>query len=557
MIFAMTTDEIIKILLKNRGLTNPEQVEGFFHPPHPADIPLKSVGLKSVDIQKAITLIRRHIRENHKIFIYGDYDVDGLCAAAILWETLYRTYRNVHPHIPHRREEGYGLSQKGIDHCLSLGAKLIITVDNGIVASDQIDYTKKHNCDVIVVDHHEKGKKLPPADVILHSTSTCAAGLAYFFAKELIKILPSPNLGEGSREEYKEVLDLVSLAVICDIVPLLGVNRSFAKFGLEELNHTCRPGLLALIEISGIKKFPSPDPGEGSRERLTEFGINSYHVGFILGPRLNAAGRLEHALDSLRLLCTTDPGRARQIAQQLNNTNIRRQDLTTKSFDHAIKNISKITDLLVASSPDYDEGIIGLIAAKLVEKYYRPAIAISVGEEVSKASARSVPGFHITEYLHTHSRWFTSVGGHSMAAGFSFSTSNLNLVLKSLSEARMSNPDVLVKKSRIDAEINLSVLDLDFYLRLLEFAPFGLGNPQPVFSTPDLEIVSSRIVGKTGRHLKFILSDGTVSLPAIWFSPPEDFDPQKITRISPYYSLQVDSFSGRPTLQLQIKGLVK
>ena len=548
MIFAMTTDDIIKILLKNRGLTNPEQIEGFFHSPHPADIPLKSVGLKSVDIQKAITLIRRHSRENHQIYIYGDYDVDGLCATAILWETIYAHYKNVHPHIPHRREEGYGLSQKGIDHCLSSGAKLLITVDNGVVAHDQIAYAKKHDCDVIVVDHHEKGKKLPPADVILHSTSTCAAGLAYFLASEIQSKVPPLRLRGGRKgelpEEMGKYLDLVSLAVICDIVPLIEVNRSFAKFGLEALNHTRRPGLLALIEVSGIK----------------EFGITSYHVGFILGPRLNAAGRLEHALDSLRLLCTTDPVKAGEIARNLNDINSRRQDLTLKSVNHAINKLTCLpagtANLLVVSDPSYDEGIIGLIAAKLVEKYYRPAIAISVGEEVSKASARSVPGFHITEYLQTHTQLFSSVGGHSMAAGFSFSTSDLNLVLNSLSQVSVSS-DLLVKKSRIDVEINLSVLDLDFYLRLSEFAPFGLGNPQPIFSTPGLKIISSRIVGKTGKHLKLILSDGTVSLPAIWFSPPDDFDPQKVTRISPYYSLQVDSFSGRPTLQLQIKGLVK
>lgn len=542
----MTQDEIIEILLKNRGLTSPELVEGFFQPLHPRDISLHDAGLKSADIHKAITLIRHHIDQNNPIFIYGDYDVDGLCATAILWETIYQNYKNVHPHIPHRREEGYGLSQKGIDHCLSLGAKLIITVDNGIVAHDQIDYAKKQGCDVIIVDHHEKGAKLPSADVIIHSTATCAAGLAYFLARECSKKFPSPEMRRGDEGVRSSTelgsLDLVSLAVICDIVPLLGVNRSFAKFGLEALNSTSRPGLRALMEVGKLK----------------ESEITSYHVGFILGPRLNASGRLEHALDSLRLLCTTDRGRARQISAQLNDTNSRRQDLTSKSVDHAISKLTnlKLTNLLVVSDPSYDEGIIGLIAAKLVDKYYRPAIAISIGEEVSKASARSVPGFHITEYLHTHAHLFTSVGGHSMAAGFSFPTSNLKLVLKSLSQIFIS-PDLLIRKSRVDAEINLSVLDLDFYLKLQDFAPFGLGNPQPVFSTPDLEIVSSRTVGKTGKHLKLILTDGQISLPAIWFSPPEDFDPQVSTRISPIYSLQVDSFSGRPTLQLQIKSLIK
>lgn len=158
----MTQDEIINILLNNRGLTSPDLVEKFFHPPHPSDISLTSVGLKSEDIDRAVTLIQHHIAKNHPIFIYGDYDVDGLCGTAILWETLYHTYKNVHPHIPHRREEGYGLTQKGIDHCLSLGAKLIITVDNGIVAHDQITYAKKQGTDVIIIDHHKQEKSCRP-----------------------------------------------------------------------------------------------------------------------------------------------------------------------------------------------------------------------------------------------------------------------------------------------------------------------------------------------------------------------------------------------------------
>src|SRR3989338_4471388 len=180
----MQTDKIIGLLLKNRGLTSPEAVEGFFHPPHPKDLSLKSSGLSASRVTSAVRLIRSHIQQNHPIAVYGDYDVDGICATAVIWETLHAHSPHVFPHIPHRKDEGYGLTQKGIDHCLSQGAKLIITVDNGIVAHEQIEYCRSRGCDVIVIDHHEPVDTLPKANVLLHSTATTATGLSWFFSRE-------------------------------------------------------------------------------------------------------------------------------------------------------------------------------------------------------------------------------------------------------------------------------------------------------------------------------------------------------------------------------------
>ncbi|MEK7163746.1 MAG: DHH family phosphoesterase, partial [Patescibacteria group bacterium] len=270
----MTPDQIIDKILEIRGITDPD---AFFSPPHPKDIE------SPFDSLPAIELIKKHIALNNKIIVYGDYDVDGICATAILWETIYAGYKNVFPHIPHRESEGYGLSIKGIDHCLSQGAKLIITVDNGIVAHDQIGYIKNNACDVIIIDHHDPEQKLPNANTILYSKDSCASGLAWFFARDY--------LGLSAKGQVLS-LELATIATVCDLVPLLNINRSFARHGLAELENTKRVGLLALIQEASLKK------------------IGVYEIGYIIGPRINAMCRLEHAIDSLRLLCTHNADQA-------------------------------------------------------------------------------------------------------------------------------------------------------------------------------------------------------------------------------------------------------
>ena len=503
----MTEAEIIQKLLANRGLKSKKDIDEFFRPVHPKDI--KS----PFDSKSAIKLIKSHIKKNHKIAIYGDYDVDGICSTAILWETLYAGYKNVFPHIPHRREEGYGLSTTGIDHCLNQGAKLIITVDNGIVAHEQIKYCRDQGCDIIIIDHHEVGESLPSANIILHSTTTCAAGLTWFFCRDYGN---APSL------------ELVALAVICDIVPLLGINRSFAKFGLEELNKTCRPGLLALFEEAAIKP-----------------PINPYHVGFIIGPRINAAGRLEHAIDSLRLLCTKDPVKARGLAAHLGEVNRSRQQLTEDSVAHALSHIS-LSNLIISAHESYDEGIIGLIAAKLAEKHHRPAIAISIGEKTSKGSARSIPGFHITEHLRQFESLLAAVGGHAMAAGFTIETSKIQDLISSISHPDIP-ADLLVKKQRVDCEIPLSMIHNSLFKKIKEFEPFGLANPTPVFQSKNIPVSNFRKVGKTSQHLKFTAG----GLDAIYFNAPEiNFDTADIT-----YTINEDNFTGNSKLQLVVKDI--
>lgn len=554
----MTVSAILQQLLSDRGLD--------LNPPHPDTISWSDLGISDKDIKKALKIIKKHTQLNNKIALYGDYDVDGISSVAILWQTLYPHYPSVFPHIPDRRLEGYGLSRQGIDRCLAQGAQLIITADSGIVAFEAIDYAKSQGMDVIIIDHHSVTDHLPKADAIVHSTATCAAGLSYFFARELLNI-----------EHWTlntNLLDLACLAVICDLVPLTGINRSIAKYGLEALSRTTRPGLLALYDIAGINQPPM---------------ITAYHVGFIIGPRLNATGRLTHALDSLRLLCTNNIEKASEYAKTLNETNLKRQQLTESLTNHAIQNlpspqlnrglpagkagaggevvgsdaialgaeaeVMKEGKIIVVADPAYDEGVIGLIAAKLVEKYYRPAIAISVGPDISKASARSIPGFHITDCLQQFSSSFHGVGGHSMAAGFSFSTAKLTKVLDLLNSVKLPLK-LLVKPKKFDLLLQLSDCTLDLWQGISQLQPFGIGNPTPVFLAQNLIVSQVQPFGRTLSHLKFTVTQDKTSASCVWFSPPPDLSFQTgDTLDSLYFQLDADTFRGQTNLRLLVKSI--
>lgn len=515
----MTKDELIEILLSNRGLTTPEQQSEFFNPVHPNEIPSPFSGTS------VITLLKKHIENHDKIGIFGDYDVDGVCATAILWETLYSQHADVIPFIPHRRNHGYGLSQKGIDELLAQEVKLIIAVDCGIVAHEAIKYAKSKNCDVIVIDHHEADGTLLSADGVLHSTSSSAAGLVWLFARDLVG--PSPELTEK--------LSLVALSVICDMIPLIGMNRSFAKYGLLELNSTHRPGLLALFELAGINPQNTP--------------IGTYQVGFVIGPRINAMGRLEHAMDSLRLLCTTDPVKARTLARSLTETNKLRQDLTDAAIETALTKVNpeKLPSVVVVADESFDEGVVGLIAAKLVEKFYRPAIALSCSDGKVKGSARSIPGFNITDHLRKYTSLLTSVGGHAMAAGLSLLSENLNQFVDQVSQVEIDQ-QLLIRTYKYELELPLDGVSSEIKRVIDSFAPFGLGNPQPVLRSQGGNIATLRRMGVRQQHLKW--SMGTFDV--VYFNCPHQ-DAIFKSNFYMHYTLDENTWNGKTTLQLLIR----
>jgi single-stranded-DNA-specific exonuclease len=522
-ILSKNSKDIIGSLLKNRGIKNKED---FFNPKHPEKIKIKDLGIKKSAVSKAIKRIKLAKKNKEGVVVYGDYDADGICATAIMWEALFEMKLNVLPHIPDRFEEGYGLNSESVEKLKSkypnLG--LIVTVDNGIVAYAGIKKAKQLGIDVIVVDHHTNGKKKLEAYEIIHTTEVCGSALAYFFAKEL---------------GYKSGLDLAAIGTIADQMQLLGVNRSIVKHGLKELNSTKRPGILALFKDAGVEN------------------VGTYEVNYIIAPRINAMGRLSHGLDSLRLLCTRDEAKARELAKQLSRTNTERQRIVDEVVIHTTKNVTD-QKVIVLAHESYHEGVIGLAAGKLVERFYRPAIVLSVKGDISKASARSILGFNIIENIKKLNHLILEGGGHPMAAGFSISTSKIEEFKKQINEIadKVLTDDLLQRKIKIDLRLDFDQITWKLYEVLKEFDPTGLGNPTPTFSTSDVEILDVRPVGQTAKHLKFKLKQNEQIFDAIYFGGGGIYsDLTPTTRLDVAYQIADNSWNGSTSLQLKIRDL--
>lgn len=529
-------EEIINTLLKNRGITNSDQKKEFLNPLLQS-VTFESIGIKEEEIKKTAKRIERAMKNNEVIVIFGDYDVDGVTGTALLWETLYWNfgYKNVFPYIPHRINEGYGISEKGIDGVLleHSDTSLIITVDNGIVAGDAIKYAASKKIDVIVTDHHVPGEKLPESLAIVHTTNVCGASVAFLLSLYL----------EGKKiTEDDPRLDLVALATVADLVPLIGPNRVLLHFGIQALRRSKRPGIESLVKSSSIEK--------------SKIGV--YEIGHILAPRINAAGRLDHALDSLRILCTRNRERSDILARQLSEVNKERQSMTQEASSVAkslvvFENEMKI---IVSSSADYKQGIIGLIASRLTEEFYRPALVISEGEEISKGSARSIKGVNIIELIRSSSTYLLEMGGHPMAAGFSLKTRDITSFTKEISKnaAEYIEEQYFQRSINIDFELNDELITEKTYLEIQKLAPFGMGNNEPTFLTKNLEILDIKKIGKDKTHLKFVLGTGKNRIHAIGFGLGKfDEIPESGDIIDVVYTLSINEWNDRKTLQLVIR----
>jgi single-stranded-DNA-specific exonuclease len=410
-------------------------------------------------------------------------------------------------------------------------------VDHGITAAEKIEFAKDLGIDVIVCDHHQPGKKRPQCQAVVHTDKVCAAAIAWFLANEI--------------QQTTDYLDLVAMATIADLEPLLGINRSLVKFGLGALNQTKRCGLLAIMEEAGLK------PGE----------IGTYEVGFIIAPRLNAMGRMEHALESLRLLCTPHSQKARDLAFKLGTTNRERQLLTEETLKHVLENLKdKVqgTKLIFVGNETYNQGVIGLVAGKLVEEFYRPAVVLTIGEVYSKASARSVSGFNIIEAIRAQSELLVDAGGHPMAAGFTVETAKIEILKQKLLELaeKEIGPELLEKTLKIDLELPLSAASLELWQEIKKLSPFGLGNPEPVFKSPAL-IEDFRLVGSTGKHLRLTVraipeesGNRGKSLTAIAFN--QGFLASQLTRgqkVELAFGLILNEWNGEKKLELKVKDM--
>ncbi len=525
--------DVLKVLLANRGLKTKKEIEGFLNPKKPEDLMFKDVGLDSKQIRKAVQRIKQALKKKEKIIVYGDYDTDGICATAILWEALHQLKAKALPFIP-KREEGYGLRVERIEEMAEEGVKLIITVDQGIVAYSQVERANKLGLDVIITDHHVPGEKKPQALVIVHTTKLAGCGVAWFLAKHL-------------QNKKKIDLDLVTIGTITDMVSLIGANRSLVKYGLKEVQKTKRPGLRALYDFAGLDKKK----------------IGTYEIGFIIGPRINAAGRIDDPMESLRLVCTRDENRGIALAQKIDQRNRERQILTEKTILHARGiwlNEGGESNLIFVGDKSYQEGIVGLVAGKLSEEFYRPAIVFSQGKEFSKGSARSIKEFNVIEAIRSCAEILASHGGHPQAAGFTVETTKISLLKEKLTEIAQKKlkSENLSPTLKVDMELDLDEVNFALYQQIIKLGPFGQENPQPVFVSRGVKIVEARTVGNGQKHLKLRLSDplSRFSFEAIAFGMGELFSqlsPEK--KIDIAYNLSLNEWNGNRKLQLKIKDI--
>ncbi len=538
-------EEIINFLLADREI---KDVLEFFKPQHPSKLTPTQAGINQREIERAIKILWSVKEANQKVLVWGDYDVDGIAGTTILWEALWRSGFNVLPFIPDRAQ-GYGLNYKSFKQIYQENPDLglIVTVDNGIVAHWEIDKITKMGVKIIVTDHHARAKSLPPkTSALIWSDQICGAAVAWFLAREVL-----------GNKTY--ALDLLALATVTDMIPLLKINRSLVKYGLEDLVKTDRVGLRALMNQAGIN---------------TE-DLSVYHLGFLLGPRLNAMGRLYHALDSVRLLCTLDKERAKSLAQKLDLANRERQLLTEQALKLAEKivveeNLTKQKAIFVYH-PSFHSGIIGLVAGKLTEKFCRPSVVLAEENGFFRGSCRSIRGFNIILALR-QLNCLVDVGGHPLAAGFTIERKNLDRLKKeflTLAEKEIDKK-ALIPVLTIDAQVSFTDLSRSFFLRLDQFKPFGLANPEPLFYTSGVIIREIRKVGRNGDHLKLVLEEGALSsLERI--SAKTKLNKQRTLlgigfglggkslmigdRVDLVFSLTINRYQKKETLQLNIKDI--
>ncbi len=494
------------------------------------------------EMKEAVSRINIALEEDQGIVVYGDYDADGVTATALLVEALRAVGACVSVYFPDRFAEGYGLNHQAVEHIAASEAKLLITVDCGVRAIDEVIHATKLGLDVIITDHHIQGDALPDALAILnpHRADTrypheglAGVGVAYKFAQAIFRDKELPSSKE------RALLDFVAIGTIADMVPLTGENRALVTSGLEVINSSPRVGIKALINVSGYR----------------EGGIDSSAIGFGLGPRLNAAGRVQSALIAYKVLVEKNPQTASEIAKELEQLNNKRKLLTLDVVERAIETFkqSDIGPILLVAEPDFHEGVVGLAASRICDEFYRPAIVGKVGESHTRASARSIPGFHITAALEKCSDLLDRFGGHAAAAGFSVRNENLKALQKRLvaiAEQEMGDEE-LEPAIAIDSDAEFGELGerLMNFIDLLQ--PCGQGNDWPIFCTEQVQVRDSRLVGADKSHLKMTLRKGSKSFDAIAFRMGDSIE-RLPECIDIAYRLERNTYLGYESLQLNI-----
>lgn len=530
---------IIAQLLINREITDIQEARMFLAADH--------TGLHDPfllkDMDKAVERIRRAQANNETVLIFGDYDVDGVTSSAFLRRILKCFGLKTVNYIPHRMDEGYGLNHGIVDFAREEGIHLLITVDCGINAFSEVDAINNAGIDVIILDHHEpEGDRIPHAVAVIDPKrhdcdypfkSLAAVGLVAKFAQALLGKIP------------EEELDLVAIGTVADVVALRGENRIFVKKGLPVIERTNKCGLMALLDVAKIR---------GKR-------IKPFYIGFILGPRLNAAGRMDSATIALDLLLSENYQDALALAQSLEFHNMSRQkmqgEVVQEAFEMIESGLNKDDQIIVVHKEGWHKGVLGIVASKIVEKYYRPTIVISVEGGLGTGSARSIEGFHLVDALANCSSALETFGGHKRAAGLKVRPENIDAFRQAINDFAR---DVLAAGDltpalEIDCEVPFSVIDLDFVDLVDSLEPHGEGNPSPVLCTRGLTVKSHASVMGKGT-IKFWVTDGVKSFSAVGFGM-SDYQPyiKPGVRVDLAYSLIIDDWNKAPVVQLKLKDI--
>jgi single-stranded-DNA-specific exonuclease len=529
---------LVNQLLYNRGLTETGKAESFLN----VGQDLQHDPFLLTDMEKAVARIRRALVSGETMVVYGDFDADGICGTAILVEGLARLGGKMLSYFPHRVQEGYGLNTDSLDKLKTQGVSLVITVDCGITNNAEVTYAQAHGLDVIITDHHNIMSGLPPALATVNPKRPDSsypfdqlAGVGVAF-----KLLQAVSRSLDKEAGLDEMLDLVAMGTVADKVPLLEENRYLVQKGLEVLRRTRRAGLRAMMETA----------------RLEPDYVDAESISWTMAPRLNAPGRLDHAITSYRLVMATSSDEATQLAQLLEEKNLERQKLTEEFLAKAKAELSiagTTQPFLMIGGGDYPSGIAGLIAGRLAEEFYRPAIVYELRESTASGSARSIPEFDVVSALSQCRDLLDRFGGHPGAAGFALPRENLEPLqqrLLDIAGRQLAGID-LRPHLTIDAALPLSSIGGKTYRLMDRFAPFGHENPLPVFLSRRVGVVDHYTIGNASQHLKLRLRDGRITWKAIGFdlgSLATEIAPE----IDVVYNLVIDRWNGDEALELNV-----
>ncbi len=530
-------------LLANRRIDDPGEAHDFLAGRFAPDNPFRLKGMV-----EAVKRLRKAMRQGERIAVYGDFDTDGVTATALLVQTLSALGARVQHYIPHRVDEGYGLNLDALRYLYRQGVRVVVTVDCGIRSIHEVQQASQ-GLDLIVTDHHSVGEDLPPALATINPKQPgcpypfkdlSGVGLAFKLAQALL--LVQQQMGQACELAEESLLDLVALGTVADLSPLLGENRSLVRRGLEVLNDPRRPGVEALMANAGLRR------GE----------VDATAIGFRLGPRLNAAGRIDTAMLAYGLLTNRDPLETRELAKKLGELNQRRQELTEQTVAAAEDQVlaqHPDAHLYLAASQDFLPGIVGLAASRLTEAYYRPSVVVELGDKKSRGSCRSIPEFDITKALERCEGLLIRYGGHAAAAGFTIATEKLDTLrrqLQAIAAEQLSGVE-LRPTLDIDAEIPLEEVDWATHALLGQMEPCGVHNPQPVLLSRGVQVRDVRAVGSERQHLKLTLRDGRgVAWDAVAFRRG-DLLGQISGQIDVAYTLEINQWNQEKRLQLNVQ----